>query len=55
MKQSIPFEVWLDRTKNLLALTELDAIDLVILEDYFEKGLSPHSAAYEYNIRRSYI
>mgnify|MGYP001352973085 CR=1 FL=1 len=49
------FEDWLTKTKNLLELTEIDTIDLVVFEDYFEQGLTPHSAAYEYTIRRNYI
>jgi len=50
--QTYSFGDWIIITKTLLALTEIDIDDLVVFEDYFEKGLTPQTAAYEYTERR---
>ena len=39
---------WMIKVKALLALTEIDEFDFIILESYFEQDYSPEFAANNY-------
>ena len=42
------FDNWMIKAKALLALTEIDEVDFIILESYFKQNYTPEFAANNY-------